>query len=411
MAVALAIPLVGGLMGAQGGARTSPSPAFGSPGGAPAAAWTRRWSAAPAEVTGRWGAVWRPDTEIASGGSTRLADAGAAAQYRYARTGTPHYTLAVPRPGTYAITVATAPAPGSTRTRTLRVEAGADPVRTLRFVDQGGSPRRAMFLARTPALALRFRVAGADVVAVTATSALRDERPLAVKWADEFDGAAGTPPGGRWRAQTGATGWGNDELQDYTAGTANAALTGTGRLALTARREHGGRFTSARLRSTYEGTYGRIEGLIRMPAGAGLLPAFWTLGADIERVGWPQCGEVDLVESLGAAEPDRVHGTVHGPDGTRQGWAHGWTAWPPGGPAGGFHTYTLDWWPGVLQWSVDGVVHGVMESADMPAGRWVFEKPAFLLLSLAVGGRWPGRPPAATVFPQAMEVGSVRWLG
>ncbi len=422
MAVALVIPLGAG--GCRPLKRASPAPSSIAQGPDMSSAdqrptdpdgWTRRWSAAPTRVASVVDGVWDPDNEIATGGGTLVTDADAEPQYRYARTGAPSYRIPVPTPGTYAVTVTVASSTATSGPLAFQVEAGAEPARQLHLADSDGVLRRAIFLSQAPEASLHFRITGVDVIVVTVTLALQEVRALSEKFADDFDGRAGTFPDGRWRPQTGATGWGNGELQDYTADAENVSLTGAGQLAIVAHRAPAGRekpgFTSGRLRTAYEGKYGRIEGRIRVPAGAGLLPAFWMLGADVERVGWPQSGEVDLLESLGAADPDRAHGTIHGPDGTPNGWQVGWTARPAGGPASRFHTYSLDWWPGVLQWSVDGVVHGVIERADMTAGRWVFEKPAFLLLSLAVGGRWPGTPPDATSFPQVMEIASVRWLG
>ncbi len=132
--------------------------------------------------------------------------------------------------------------------------------------------------------------------------------------ADEFDGAAGSAPNpGIWRYDLGAGGWGNGELQTYTDARRNAALDGNGNLVITARREADGSYTSARLKSegTYSAQYGRIEARIRIPAGghlAGVLDA----RRDIGQVGWPACGEIDVMENVGG-EPTIVHGTVHGP--------------------------------------------------------------------------------------------------
>lgn len=133
--------------------------------------------------------------------------------------------------------------------------------------------------------------------------------------ADEFDGPAGSAPNSAvWRYDLGAGGWGNGELQTYTDSRRNAALDGAGNLVITARREADGSFTSARLKT--EGTstaqYGRIEARIRIPRGQGIWPALWMLGADIGSVGWPACGEIDVMENVGY-EPTVVHGTVHGP--------------------------------------------------------------------------------------------------
>ena len=133
-------------------------------------------------------------------------------------------------------------------------------------------------------------------------------RPM--EWADEFDGPAGSPPSDAWVPELGPRGAG--ELQRYTA--ANAALDGHGSLAIEARREPAGDVTSARLvtKDRVHVRYGRIEARIKVPSGQGMWPAFWMLGADIDAVGWPACGEIDVMEYVGS-RPTAVHATVHGP--------------------------------------------------------------------------------------------------
>ncbi|GAA2378922.1 family 16 glycosylhydrolase [Dactylosporangium salmoneum] len=101
---------------------------------------------------------------------------------------------------------------------------------------------------------------------------------------------------------------------------------------------------------------------------------------------------------------------MHGPDGSARGWERAFTARPAGGPDTGIHRYGLEWWPGVLQWTVDGVVRATLRREDLWARQeWVFEHPAYLLLDVAAGGRWPGTPPPSTTFPQTMYVESVHW--
>ncbi|WP_238011112.1 glycoside hydrolase family 16 protein [Dactylosporangium sp. AC04546] len=379
--------------------------------------WTARWTAGPKRFVDAGGRVWEPDAAVAAGGSVRSGVAGGrvAVPYRWTRTGTPTWTLPVPSPGTYAVVLsfAATAAKGSPDAEvTVRLADGTAPRLRLAGTTDARA-RHAVVLARTEgstvAVAVEAAAGVGGVSAISAIFARTSTELLHEEFSDDFEGAAGRPDPKRWRFQTGATGWGNGELQNYTDRPDNGGRTGDGHLAIVARQDGTG-YTSARMRSVFEARYGRIEAELRVPSGAGLLPAFWMLGADVDRAGWPQAGEIDIMESLGDAEPGIVHGAVHGPDGSVRGWERTWIARPSGGPAKGFHRYGLEWWPGVLQWSVDGVVQGVLRPEDLSAKeRWVFEAPAFLLLNVAVGGRWPGNPPPATVFPQTMLVDAVHW--
>jgi beta-glucanase (GH16 family) len=243
--------------------------------------------------------------------------------------------------------------------------------------------------------------------------------PTGPAWADEFDGAAGTTPdSSRWNFDVGGNGWGNNELQYYTRRPGNAALDGKGHLVITARAERfqGANgverdYTSARLQTLekFEFTYGLMEARIQVPAGAGLAPAFWSLGneAYTEDDAWPACGEIDTMEVLGS-EPNILNGTVHGP----------WPAHPSGigGEAespvplsAGFHTYGVRWETNQISFLLDGSVYETVTPADLPPGEaWPFQHPNFLLLNLAVGGDWPKSPDASTRFPARMVVDWVR---
>jgi beta-glucanase (GH16 family) len=170
-------------------------------------------------------------------------------------------------------------------------------------------------------------------------------------------------------------------------------------------------FTSARLKTQGQGawTYGRMEARIKVPSGQGMWPAFWMLGANVRQVGWPRCGEIDIMENIGR-EPAIVHGTAHGP-----GYSGGNGIGKPFALQAGrrfaddFHLFALEWEPGELRWSVDRLVYFTLTPRDLPKGTaWVFDKPQFLLLNLAVGGFWPGAPNASTLFPQQMLVDYVR---
>jgi beta-glucanase (GH16 family) len=240
-------------------------------------------------------------------------------------------------------------------------------------------------------------------------------------WSDDFDGTAGAPVDGtKWVADTGGQGWGNQEREYYTAGAENASLDGAGHLVITARAEppsstyrcwYGAcRYTSARLatRDRFAPTYGRFEARMRILRGQGLWPAFWMLGADVGSVGWPKCGEIDVMENIGR-EPAVVHGTMHGPGYSGGSGIGGSTALASGALADDYHVFAVEWTPGQVRWLVDEREYRRATPADLPVGAvWVFDHPFFLLLNVAVGGAWPGDPDASTVFPQQMLVDYVR---
>jgi beta-glucanase (GH16 family) len=152
-----------------------------------------------------------------------------------------------------------------------------------------------------------------------------------------------------------------------------------------------------------------MEARIKIPCGQGLWPAFWMLGTDMDRVGWPRCGEIDIMENIGR-EPSTVHGTIHGPgySGRRS----------IGAPyqfaadlkvSDDFHIFAVEWTTNSIRWFVDQHAYFTVTPAALPAeSQWVFNQPHFLLLNLAVGGRWPGKPDNRTTFPQRMLVDYVR---
>lgn len=237
---------------------------------------------------------------------------------------------------------------------------------------------------------------------------------LTLVWQDDFTGAAGQPADdSSWGYDlgTGAGGWGNGEQEYYRA--ENAALDGDGHLAITARKEDfaGSHYTSARLvtKGKREFTRGRFEARIKVPVGQGIWPAFWLLGASIDTVPWPGCGELDVMEARGQ-EPGRVLGSMHGPGYSGAGAISDSYVLP--GQAGfdaDFHVFAVEWDQASVAWEVDGVTYQVVTPDQLPdRAAWVFDHPFFIVLNLAVGGNFLGLPDATTVFPQTMLVDYVR---
>ena len=240
-------------------------------------------------------------------------------------------------------------------------------------------------------------------------------------WNDDFDGPTGGSVDSRkWVAEVGGDGWGNQEREYYTTRRENLALDGSGHLVITARAEpaptsltcwYGScRFTSARIKTKglFSQAYGRFEARIRIPRGQGLWPAFWMLGDNIDAVGWPQSGEIDIMENIGR-EPNVVHGTMHGPGYSGAGGIGGPYTLASGAFADDFHRYAVEWSPGLIAWYVDETKYFQVTPASIPStAQWVFDHPFFLLLNVAVGGGWPNDPDATTTFPQQMVVDYVR---
>jgi len=230
-------------------------------------------------------------------------------------------------------------------------------------------------------------------------------------WVDDFDGPAGTAPSARhWRAELGGGGWGDEQLQTYTDDPANVALDGAGRLAIVARRRAAdGAVTSARLitKGLVAARHGRIEARIKVPAGRGVWAAFWLLGTDIDAVGWPGCGEIDVMEHVGG-RPHTVHGTLHGPGHAGLGGGIGASHDAAVALAGDFHVYAVDWAADRITWSLDGAPYSTLARADLPAEALAVDGDCYLLLNLAIGGAWPGNAFDPAALPATMLVDWVR---
>lgn len=232
-------------------------------------------------------------------------------------------------------------------------------------------------------------------------------------WADEFEQADGTAPDPtKWTYDLGGGGWGNQEIQYYTNRTENARIE-SNELIIEVREEtnyagSGLDHTSARLLTKGLGSwqYGRFEARIKVPSGSGLWPAFWTLGSNIDVVGWPFCGEIDVMEFVGRL-PTEVFGTIHGP-----GYA--------GGDSFGniydfgvnvpddYHVYVVEWEEDLIRWYVDGILYHTATPADVAPNAWVFDHDFFMLLNVAVGGNFGGTLDPNVTFPKQMKVDYVR---
>ncbi len=236
------------------------------------------------------------------------------------------------------------------------------------------------------------------------------ERNFELVWSDEFDGSASTlPDATKWAYDlgTGINGWGNQELQNYTNSTDNVSLDGSGNLVITAIR-NGNSFTSARIKTQnlFSHKYGKIEARIKTPFGPGIWPAFWMLGENIDTVGWPNCGEIDIMELKGH-QPHIIYGTLHGP-----GYSAGNAITKMYGLQNDrfdndFHIFAVEWQENQIDFFVDGYLYKRVKSSDV-SGEWVYNQSFFIILNVAVGGNFVGFPTDGTLFPQKMYIDYVR---
>ena len=233
-------------------------------------------------------------------------------------------------------------------------------------------------------------------------------------WSDEFNEQDGSMPDpAKWVVVKNGSGYGNNESEFYTRRPVNVHEQ-NGSLVITARREpYAGpdgiarQYTSGRIesRGRFELQYGRIEARIKLPKGQGIWPAFWMLGSDYGRIGWPACGEIDIMENVGF-EPSKVHGSLHGPGYSGKNPLSGAYTLPNQKRfSDGYHVFAIEWEPRQIRFYVDDVLYETQTSGNLPAGkRWAFDHPFYIVLNLAVGGYWPGQPDATTRFPMSMLV-------
>ncbi len=237
-----------------------------------------------------------------------------------------------------------------------------------------------------------------------------EDRNWQLTWEDEFEGPEGQlPDSTKWAFDIG-TDWGNAQLEYDTDRPENVSLDGQGNLAITARRESyaGAAFTSARITTAglFEQAYGRFEARIKMPTGPGIWPAFWLLGANIDQVDWPQCGEIDIMEYRGQ-EPNIIHGTLHGPGYSAGASITGSYGFSNDRFDKDFHVFAVEWVEDYIDFYVDNVLYQRIRPDDV-TGEWVYDHPFYIILNVAVGGNYVGFPTDDTPFPTTMLVDWVK---
>ena len=246
-------------------------------------------------------------------------------------------------------------------------------------------------------------------------AAVSEDRKLV--WSDEFE-TPGLPDSTKWSYDYGTgcpdiCGWGNNELQFYTAKRSENARVENGKLLIEARREawsDNRQYTSARLVSKRKGdwTYGRMEARIKCPSGRGVWPAFWMLPTDWKYGGWPHSGEIDIMEHVGF-KPDTVYATAHSAAFTNNKGTSNTRAFYLPDTEKNFHIYAVEWRPDRMDFFVDDVRYNTVLNPKKTAEEWPFDQRFHVILNLAVGGNWGGQKGVdESIWPRQMEVDYVR---
>lgn len=222
-------------------------------------------------------------------------------------------------------------------------------------------------------------------------------------WEDNFNGTSLNTSD--WSYEIGAGGWGNNELQFYKQENTTVK---DGYLIISAKKE-GEQYTSSRLitKGKREFKHGRIDIRAALPRGQGIWPALWMLGGNFSTVGWPACGEIDIMEMIGGSNREKtVHGTIHWDNNGTRAQFGGSKTIANGFLGDEFHVYSIRWDDEAIIWYLDNVQYHVADIT--PAALSEFQQPFFFIFNIAVGGNWPGNPNASTSFPQHMIVDYVR---
>ena len=225
-------------------------------------------------------------------------------------------------------------------------------------------------------------------------------------WQEEFSGPEINLD--HWNHELGNSGWGNNELQNYTKRPDNSYIE-DGKLIIEAKNESfgGSDYTSARMISAgkKEFQYGRVDVRAKLPEGQGIWPAIWMLGNNIWTDGWPSCGEIDIMELVGH-QPSTVHGTIHWSDNGNHAYFGGDTSIGFGKFSNEFYVFSIIWDESSIRWLLNNVEYHVVDVTSPQLTE--FHNEFFFILNVAVGGNWPGYPDASTVFPQKMYIDYIR---
>ncbi len=254
--------------------------------------------------------------------------------------------------------------------------------------------------------------AGDLVIPTTGYSTPASYDGMELMWSDEFDGDALNMDNWKFEIGRGNNGWGNNELQYYREENTTVE---DGFLVIEAKEENynGADYTSSRLITQGKQSlrFGRIDIRAALPEGQGLWPALWMLGTKINAVGWPACGEIDIMELVGN-QPDRVHGTVHYGNNPSTRQLDGASRALSSGAkfSEEFHVFSLIWENDKIQWLMDDVVYHEFTREEVGGFPYPFNDNFFVIFNVAVGGDWPGSPNSSTVFPQRMIVDYIRYF-
>ena len=230
-------------------------------------------------------------------------------------------------------------------------------------------------------------------------------------WNDEFKmNAINTE---NWSFETGdgcpnLCGWGNNELQYYRE---ENAWVEDDVLIIEARNEifGGKQYTSTRMKTQGKKSfkYGRIDIRALLPKGQGIWPALWMLGNNISTTGWPDCGEIDIMEMIGGTGNDNtIHGTVHYDKDENYVYHGGHKTLTNGIYAGQYHVFSIIWNETSITWYMDDIEYYSVNITPQHMNE--FHQEFFLIFNIAVGGNWPGNPDGSTIFPQQMKIDYVR---
>jgi beta-glucanase (GH16 family) len=241
------------------------------------------------------------------------------------------------------------------------------------------------------AAALAFGCGGSGAATPAPAASVPAGGAFTLVFSDEFE-TSGSPDPAKWGYELGDL-HKNDEKEYYTSRAENVRVE-DGMLMIEARKEsyEGHGYTSASLVTLgrFEFRYGRVEVRAKLPTGRGTWPAIWTLGTSIGRVGWPACGEIDIMENVGF-DPLRVHASIHTSAYNHTINTQKTASTLVADPSASFHVYTTEWYPDRIETFVDGVRYFTFRNEGTGSAAWPFDAPQYLLVNLAIGGSWGGQ--------------------